>query len=319
MLNYYFVSARFLYRVDVSFSFSWINFFFWGSLWTVYAVQAENSENHCYWSLFTVLLVLLDMTISWVQQMWIQLPYFCCSLAFSVPLSSHKWSIKFKCKTILTVYLHNVSLHCWSLCCFLLTWCKAVSQGSRERDAKAKPTPFSGHLLLHCTAHLHSLVAVMLKAWWMAPCPSIPAIKCLSKINQTQKKGAHHFARSFGMPSARTCKMSQGWSQTCFSFATISSFICDSCQSLLTLNPQEWVSMLSQSLIIHGIHSYSQTLPCCQANTLTPRPDLYSFAETSCTHAESCLLLLCSPNRWAKKNPGVRSLRAKNGSFTAGE
>lgn len=120
-------------------------------------LSRQRIQFHCYWSLFTVLLVLLDMTISWVQQMWIQLPYFCCSLAFSVPLSSHKWSIKFKCKTILTVYLHNVSLHCWSLCCFLLTWCKAVSQGSRERDAKAKPTPFSGHLLLHCM-HISTLL-----------------------------------------------------------------------------------------------------------------------------------------------------------------
>lgn len=42
-MSNYFVSVRFLYRVEVSLNFSWINFFFWGSLWTVYTVQAENS------------------------------------------------------------------------------------------------------------------------------------------------------------------------------------------------------------------------------------------------------------------------------------
>lgn len=31
------------FRVEVSLSFSWIHFSFWGSLWTVYAVRAENS------------------------------------------------------------------------------------------------------------------------------------------------------------------------------------------------------------------------------------------------------------------------------------
>lgn len=172
-----------------------------------------------------------------------------------------------------------------------------------KKDAEAKPTPFSGHLLLHCTPHLHVLVAVMLKAWWMVPCPSILAIKHLSKINSDTNKGSHHFACPFGMSLSGTCKMSQGWSQSCFSFATISSFICDSCQSLLTLSPWEWVSTFSHSLTIHDIPSHIQTLPCCSANTLPPRPVFYSFADTPYTCAEGSQLLLCSLNLLGKEEP----------------
>lgn len=183
-------------------------------------------------------------------------------LAFSGLLRSNKWPIKFKCKKILIIYLHNASLCCWNL---LLNWSMAVSQGSKERAAEAEPAPFSGHPLLHCTQHLHAvLFAVMLKAWWMVLCPPILAINCLSKIDSDTNKGAHHPAHSSGMCSPGTREMSQGWTQPCFSFAALSFFIHDSCQSLLTLKQSPRMShhALSPSNYICGITSHIQSLPC---------------------------------------------------------
>lgn len=220
-----FVSARFPYRVEVSLSFSWINFFLWVPFGQS-MLSRQRIQFYCYCLLSSVLL-LLDTTISWVQQMQIQQPCFCCSLAFSVPLSGNKWSIMFK-----TIFIVSYRMSaCTAKACVASYSPDVLSQSSKERDAQAKPTPFSGYLLLHCFPHLHTLGTVLLKAWWMVPCSSILAFKCLSKIKFRCKQGGPSFCTLSGMSSAGTCKMSQGWSQPCFSFASISSLICDSCQT----------------------------------------------------------------------------------------
>lgn len=201
--------------------------------------------------------------------------------------------------------LRNVSLHCWNLHCFLLTWCKALSQSTKERNAKAKPTSFSGHLLLHCSPRSWSCAA---EGWMDGPMPNHPGLQMPFKNQFRHKHSACSFCMLRGMSSAGTCKMSQGQSQPCFSFAAISSFICASCQTSLTLNPQAWASVLSHSLIIHGIPSHTQTLPWWWANHWHPGQPFTALQRLPAPMLRAACSSSAAQMCWAKKNPGVRSL-----------
>lgn len=125
------------------------------------------------------------------------------------------------------------------------------------------------------------------------------------KINSGRNKAAHRSSHSSSTSSVGRCEMSQGWSQSRLSFAIIYYFIHDSCQSLLTLKQSSRMSLhaLSPSNYVCGVPSCIQTLPCSQANMLTPRPVLHSTVEKSCTHAEGRMLLFCSQNLLGREEP----------------
>lgn len=110
-----------------------------------------------------------------------------------MPLSSNKWSIKFKCKDP-----HHLPMQCQPVllknpCYFFLIWSMVVPQGSKERTAEVKPTPFSGHLLPHGTQHLYSLVHHKAEGLRDGPMPIHNGHQMPFKNQFRQKQGSPSF------------------------------------------------------------------------------------------------------------------------------
>lgn len=142
----------------------------------------------------------------------------------------------------------------------------------------------------------------------MVPCSSIPAIKCLSKINSDTKKGAPHFAHSLAccQQEHARCLRVEASLVALFQLCNHFFFHLWLLSNRINIQSLRRATMLSHSLIIHDISSHPnpptlvRKYTDTQARTALQRlPTLVLGAACVFSVAQKCL---------AKKNPGVRSL-----------